>query len=144
MAEKASENPASEASPPKPDDDSRFGPVVLFLVGIWGLVAPYLSTALGYPIPVPAKVEFVDHVIPGIVILGAALWAIFSGRLPLMAALLATLGGFWMTMTHLPALRDGFRGLISMQAALIHSLPGLLILAVAGAASIKAYRLMPD
>jgi hypothetical protein len=116
----------------------------LFVFGLWGLVAPYLSTAAGYPIPVPARVEFVDHVIPGIIILGVAIFAMFSGRLPLVPALAATLSAFWMTLTHLPALRDGFRGVISMQAALIHSVPGIAILALAGLAAVRGYRAMPD
>ncbi|MGI8427002.1 MAG: hypothetical protein ACR2FO_07170 [Actinomycetota bacterium] len=117
--------------------------VALLMFGLWGLAAPYLSTALGFVIPVPAKVEFVDHVVPGIIILGVALFSIFTGRLPLVGSLMALLGGFWMTMTHLPALRDGFRHIIPIQAALIHSLPGLAILAVAAAMSIKAYKLAP-
>lgn len=110
-------------------------------MGFWGLVAPYASTAAGYPIPVPAKVEFVDHVVPGVVVLGVAMFGIFTGRISLVPALAATLGGFWMAMTHLLTLRDGIRGLVSLQAALFHSLPGFLILLVAGAASVKAYKL---
>lgn len=118
--------------------------VLIFIFGLWGLVAPYASTAAGFHVPVPARVEFVDHVVPGVIILGVALFAMFRGRLPLPAALAATLGGFWMTMTHLLTLRDGFQGTISVQAALIHSLPGIFILVLAGAASVKAYRLTPD
>lgn len=116
----------------------------LFVLGLWGLVAPYLSTAAGYPIPVPARVEFVDHVVPGTIILGVAVLAMFSGGLSLVPALAATLSAFWMTLTHLPALRDGFRGVISLQAAFIHSVPGLAILALAGLAALRSYRAMPD
>lgn len=129
---------------PSPANTSRVTAGLLLVFGLWGTLAPYASTAAGYHIPVPAKVEFVDHVVPGAVILAAALFAVFSGKLPLLAALAATLGGFWMTMTHLLTLRDGFLGRISLQATLIHSLPGLAILIVAGAASARAYRLMPD
>jgi len=122
----------------------RLLPVALFVFGLWGLVAPYLSKALGYVIPVAPVVEVVDHVIPGTVVLGVALFSIFTGKLPLLGTLVALLAGFWITMTHLPALRDGFRHVIELQAALIHSLPGLAILAVAAAMSIKAYKLAPN
>jgi len=99
---------------------------------------------MGHIIPVPPIVEMVDHVVPGVVVLAVALFGVFAGRIPLIAALAATLAGFWITATHVPAIRDGFRGLIDGQATVIHSVPGILILFTAGLAAIKAYKEMPE
>ncbi|MGH2771895.1 MAG: hypothetical protein ACRDIU_01965 [Actinomycetota bacterium] len=124
---------------------SRVIPSLLLLVGVWGLVAPYAGTAMGLVIPgLQPKVEVVDHVVPGLVIVPVALYAMFSGRVPFVGSLAAVLAAFWMTATHVLLLRDAGRNLVSWGTALWHSAPGVLGLIIAGAMAVKAYREAPS
>lgn len=111
------------------------------MFGAWGLVAPYAGTAMGLVIPgLQAKVEVVDHVVPGLVIVPVALYTMFAGKVSLIGSLAALLAGFWMTATHVLLIRDAGRGLVSWATALWHTLPGVAVLAVAGVMAARAYR----
>ena len=112
---------------------------LLLAFGVWGLVAPYLARAVGLAVPVAAKVEVVDHVVPGIVVLAVAVLSLLMRRIALVSALLATLAGFWMTATHISLLVDAEHGRASFPAALIHSLPGIIILILSIAAAVIAW-----
>ena len=122
-------------------EQSRVIPALLFVTGVWGLAAPYAGTAMGLVIPgLQPKVEVVDHVVPGLVIVPVALYAMFSGRFPFVGSLAAVLAAFWMTATHVLLLRDAGRGLVSWATALWHSTPGVLALVLAGMMAKTAYR----
>lgn len=117
---------------------------VMIPLAAYGLVAPYLSRAVGLPVPVDSTVEIVDHVVPGVVVLAVAVITLSLRRLTLVASLLATLAGFWMTATHLPLLLQAQRGEVHVGAALIHSTGGILILLLSLAGAVLAWRETPD
>lgn len=92
-------------------------------------VAPWLAKALGMELPVATSLEIVDHVVPGVVIIVAAI-VVATGRLPLFGTLIATLvaalAGLWMTATHVPLLLQARMMLVEWPTALTHSIPGIL------------------
>lgn len=112
----------------------------LLAVTVWGAVPPWIGPWLGWDVAnVPLHVEIVDHAVPGVVLAVIAA-AGLAGRLPLVAALVAVLAGLWMTATHVPLLGQAANGRVAWDAALFHSLPGLLILGVAITAAWWAWR----
>ncbi len=112
---------------------------ILLVLGAWGLTAPYAGEALGFEVNVRPIVEVVDHVVPGVAVLAAAAFALATGRLPLIPAMLSALAGFWMTSTHLPLLLQVRDQMVGLGAALWHSVPGILILLVSAVAVIVAW-----
>jgi len=55
--------------------------VSLALLGALSIVPPYLGPAIGLELDVPANVEVVDHVVPGVaIVLGAAMAALLARR----------------------------------------------------------------
>jgi hypothetical protein len=122
---------------------------VLVAIGAWTVVVPYLGRALGLEVNVTALVEVVDHVIPGLLVLVAALYLrklAARGRLAgeptaLVASGVAFLGGFWIFATHVPLLVDAARSDLPWDAAIWHSIGGL---PVAGLACWFVVRSIPD
>lgn len=108
-------------------------------IGAWTVVVPYLASALGLAVKVPARVEFVDHVVPGVVIAAAGLYlyrlargrSLSGERYALLAAGATFLAGFWVLATHLPLVQDAAQERISWEAAIWHSISALPILALA-------------
>ena len=95
---------------------------------------PYLGPAWELTASVPARVEIVDHVIPGaLAALAAALCLARRGRggptaapdaAVVAASALALLAGFWTTATHVPVLPVAADGQLSWPAALLHASAG--------------------
>lgn len=108
--------------------------VELLLFGTWGLVVPYLGRSLGFAVDTRPGVEVIDHVVPGVLVIGAALLAILGGGRSLLLALAALAAGVWMTATHIPLLRQASDGQVTWSAALWHSTPGMVILALGAVA----------
>jgi hypothetical protein len=112
---------------------------VLAAIGAWTAVVPYLGRALGLTVDVPARVEFVDHVVPGIVVLAASLYlSAIARRGPLARERFALLGagacllaGFWVLATHVPLLGDAASSAVSWEAAIWHSIAALPIVILA-------------
>ena len=108
-------------------------------IGAWTVIVPYLAKALGLAVNVPARVEFVDHVVPGVVIAAAGLYLYRLGRrrslsgerYALLAAGAIFLAGFWVLATHLPLVQDASEERISWEAAIWHSFSALPILGLA-------------
>lgn len=117
--------------------------VALLFVGLFGLAAPYTGTPLGLVVLVPPVVEIVDHVVPGIVIVGVAGLILAIRRIPLAAALIATLAAFWMTATHLPLLAQAAQGRVGWPTASWHTAPGLILLVLCAIAVSLAWRTTP-
>ena len=99
----------------------------------WAIVVPYLGPAWELTASVPARVEVVDHVVPGaLAALAAALCLARRGRDPraapdaaaVAASSLALLAGFWTTATHVPVLPVAADGELSWPAALLHASAG--------------------
>lgn len=113
--------------------------ILLAVIGAWTAIVPYLGKALGLVVNVPARVEFVDHVVPGVVIVAAALYLhrlarrrpLTGERHALLAAGATFLAGFWVLATHVPLLQDATQETVSWEAAIWHSISALPILALA-------------
>lgn len=114
--------------------------VALLAVTVWGAIPPWVGPWVGWDVQnVPLSVELVDHALPA-VILAAVAVAGLAGWLPLLVALVGVLAGLWMTATHVPLLGQAADGLVGWDAALFHSLPGILLLALTVAAAVWAWR----
>lgn len=111
----------------------------LFLLGVWATVAPYVGPALGFVVQTRSVNEFVTHTVPGVPVLavGISVWA--TRRIPLPAALVAVLCGFWMSGTHLPLLLQAAAGGVDWPSAIWHSTPGLAIFVVSAAIATYAF-----
>ena len=112
---------------------------VLAAIGAWTVVVPYLGRALGLDVNVAARVEIVDHVVPGLLVFAAALVLrrlALRGRLAgrpaaLFAAGAAFLAGFWVFATHVPLLADASRSDLPWEAAIWHSITGVPVVGLA-------------
>jgi predicted membrane channel-forming protein YqfA (hemolysin III family) len=112
---------------------------VLAAIGAWTVVVPYIGNALGFDVNVRPIVEVVDHVIPGLLLLLAALHLrrlAARGRLAgqptaLIASGVAFLAGFWIFATHVPLLADAARSALPWGGAIWHSIAGLPVLGLA-------------
>jgi hypothetical protein len=112
---------------------------VLAAIGAWTIVVPYLGRALGLDVNVSARVEIVDHVVPGLFVVAAALALrrlALRGRLAgqpaaLFGAGVAFLAGFWVFATHVPLLADASRSDLSWEAAIWHSITGVPVVGLA-------------
>lgn len=120
-------------------------PPRLLLAGLlvaagWGAAPPWVGPRLGLHIPgVPTPVEVVDHAVPAVVLAPVAVVGL-TGRLPLTVALVGVLAALWMTATHLPLLAHAHAGLVDVDAAVFHSVPGLVLLALTLATAVWAWR----
>lgn len=100
------------------------------LAGAWALLPPYTGPALN----TAARVEFADHVVPGIAVVGISLLSLAlarradAGRLLFAAGLAVVLAGFWMVATHLPLVLQATRQQAPWGATVYHSAPGLAVL----------------
>lgn len=104
-------------------------------IGAWTAIVPYLGDLLGLAVNVPARVEVVDHVIPGVIVVAAGLYlhrlagrrALAGERFALLAAGVSFLAGFWVLATHLPLIGDAADAAVSWEAAIWHSIAALPI-----------------
>lgn len=116
---------------------ARLGFTGLVLAG-WAVLPPYVGPAL----LLDPTVEFVDHVLPGLVVLAASVFALAmrsraAGPALFATGMLVTLAGFWMTVTHVPLLAQAVRGEVSWTAAGWHSAPGLAVIAFGGVWAVR-------
>lgn len=84
-------------------------------LALWATVAPWLAEAVGLEFAVPARLEIVDHVLPGVVMLAGAAVLATRGAVPgglvwLGAGAIAFLVGVWTTATHVPLVPDALQG----------------------------------
>ena len=112
---------------------------LLTATGAWTIVVPYLGKALGFEVPVAARVEVVDHVVPGAIVVAAGLFlgararrhALVSDRLAILASGAAFLAGFWVLATHTPLLYDAARTDQPWDDAIWHSITAVPIVVLA-------------
>lgn len=118
------------------------------LLGTWALLPRYVGPALELG-PRGDQLEFVDHTVPGTIVIVLSLAALLVVRLPKAAPLLfgtglvIVLAGLWMDATHLPLVLQALRDQAPWPATLHHSLPGLVIL-LFGIAWCLVFRTGPD
>lgn len=99
------------------------------LVGAWALLPPYTGPAL-----TAARVEFADHVVPGVLVLAISIVSLLMARrdnadqLLFGAGLGVVLAGLWMVATHFPLVLQATRQQAPWGATLYHSAPGVAVL----------------
>ena len=113
--------------------------IVLAAIGAWTIVVPYLGQALGLEVPVAARVEVVDHAVPGAFVVAAGIFlaararrhALASDRLAVLASGVGFLAGFWVLATHVPLIADAVRSDQPWDAAIWHSISAVPIVVLA-------------
>lgn len=117
------------------------------LVGTWALLPRYGGPRLELG-PRGDQLEFVDHVVPGAVVIVASLLALVLARRVVLGPLFAVglaivVAGLWMDATHLPLVLQATRDEAPWGATLHHSLPGLAVLLL-GIGWCLVFRVRPD
>ena len=107
----------------------------LIAVGVWGTLAPYA----GPEVAVSSTVEFVDHAVPGGIVLAVALYSLQRGAFAFVPTAVALLAAFWMTVTHVPLVSDAARGATSWEGAIWMFAPSALLLLLTGLAFASAW-----
>lgn len=111
------------------------------LIGAWALLPPYTGPALN----TAARVEFADHVVPGILVAGISVLSLLLGRRGnaertlFAGGLGVVLAGVWMVATHVPLVLQATRHQAPWDATLYHTAPGLAVLGL-GAVWALTYR----
>ena len=98
------------------------------VVGLWGVLPKYVSP----PLNTADRVEFADHVVPGVAVILlsaiALLW--WKDRSPLASlglGLAVLLAGFWMLATHLPLVAQATRGEAPWPGTIYHTASTLAV-----------------
>lgn len=128
---------AQAASQPTPSSLRQALPYAGLAVGLWAAIAPY--ALLGPDLNAAAKNEFVDHVVPGalIIVLSAAMLlrarrGANGGSFPLLAGFGVLLAGLWMTATHVPLVKDARNDIVPTDVTAWHTLPGVVVMILGG------------
>jgi hypothetical protein len=110
------------------------------VLGALSITPPYLGPVVGLELDVLAKVEVVDHVVPGVLVAVCGMLAalltrrdeeVAYGAPALGLTGLCFLAGLWQTATHAPLVLDGGGPAAPWDAVLLHSIAGPVILALA-------------
>lgn len=106
-------------------------------LGAWSIVPPYLGPELGLELDVSSAVEFVDHVIPGVVIMMFGGVALFLGArgaagtvLDLAALGICFLAGVWSMTSHVPLWLDAGGSDTPWDSVVLHATAGPAITAL--------------
>lgn len=110
-----------------------FFPIALAIFGVAAAIAPYVANAVGLTLATLPVNEVVDHVIPGAIVILVAWLTLLRGQGWLGGSLLALIAATWMVTTHVPLLVQAAQGQVDLPTALIHSIPGILVLVTAAA-----------
>ena len=100
----------------------------------WAIAVPWLARAMGLGLEVPGRLEVVDHVVPGVVVLACVvvLARIRTGGLRrLGASSAAVLAGLWITATHAVLVPEALDGVSPWGPALLHLSAGPPVVAAA-------------
>lgn len=128
------------ASPSAPDRALPRAQIGLAVLGAYSILPPYLGPPLGLELNVTAKLEVVDHVVPGVLVavcagLAAALIrrdGAAEASIPVLALTgLCLLAGLWQLATHVPLVFQAGEPQSPWGSVVLHSSPGPLILALA-------------
>ncbi|MFP5364897.1 MAG: hypothetical protein ACLGI5_19430 [Thermoleophilia bacterium] len=108
----------------------------LITVGLWGILAPYA----GPEVDVSSTVEFVDHVVPGAIVVTTAIFAIQRGASEFLTAAVGLLAALWMTVTHIPLVAAAARDQTPWDGAIWMFVPSALLLLLTGLAAASAWK----
>ena len=107
-------------------------PLLGLLLGLWAIAPPYL-VVFG-KLNVRSIVEFVDHAVPGIVVIAVAVFGFLQLRRAEPSKLLLFVGGgvislagFWMLATHVGLFSQTRQVIAPGGAVLWHVVPGLAV-----------------
>jgi hypothetical protein len=109
-------------------------PRALIALTAWAMAVPWLAKAIGQGLDVPARLEVVDHVVPGLVALAAGavlVRADATSLTRLVAGGVACLAGVWITAAHAVLVPEAIDGVSPWGAALLHLSAGPPITVVA-------------
>ena len=127
---------------PEPVQPHAANPLERWLTGLavlaaWSIVPPYLGPVVGLELDVSSSVEVVDHVIPGVCAIAAALIARSEVRrgnpdsIRALAALgVCALAGFFQAVTHFTLVMDAGGPLQPVGAVVLHATPGPVLMAL--------------
>ena len=125
----------AEATPPEAGpvpDVRRYLPWAGLVVGIWATLPKYSGPALH--VRGGTQTEFIDHIVPGIVVIAASLACLLvkpKGESPgltrFVSGLLVLLAGFWMVATHAPLVAQAARGDAPWAGTIYHSSAALAV-----------------
>jgi hypothetical protein len=111
--------------------------VALIAVAVWSILPPYVGPLVGLELDVSSTVEVIDHLIPGLLAVLAACYALMlvrrgeSDSIVLFSALaVCALAGLMQTVSHIPLVRDAGGPLQPVGAVVLHSTPGPVLLAL--------------
>ncbi len=109
--------------------------IVLAAVAAWSIVPPYLGPLVGLELDVASSIEIVDHVVPGLCAVVAALIALADARHGLtdtvraLAALgVCALAGLFQTVTHFTLVLHAGEPQAPVAAVVLHASPGPVLL----------------
>lgn len=106
--------------------------MALGILGGWALAVPYVANAAGLELNVAPILEVIDHVVPGVVIVGGAAIVLALRRkdpaaheVPVMGTVaIAMLAALWITTSHVPLLGQAAQGSAPLAASLLHAAAG--------------------
>lgn len=104
---------------------------LLVILGAWSVLPPYIGPGLGLELDVSSDVEFVDHVVPGVlVVVGGTISVVLArggaaGSLADVIALgVCCLAGFWQVATHFTLWLDAGDPARPWDAVILHATAG--------------------
>lgn len=108
-------------------------PVVGLLIGAWAMVPPYVVLFGSLQVR-SSIVEFVDHVLPGAVVIAVSALALIQLRtgqpsetLLLLGGAVIMLAGLWMLSTHVGLISQTRQGIVPAGAVGWHGVPGVAV-----------------
>jgi hypothetical protein len=111
--------------------------MLLAAIAAWSIVPPYLGPLIGLELDVTSTVEIVDHVIPGLCAVAAALLALGHARrgdsdsIRALAALgVCVLAGLFQTVSHVTLVLNAGGPEQPVDAVVLHATPGPVLLAL--------------
>jgi hypothetical protein len=96
----------------------------LAALAVWASAVPWIARALGAELDVSTRLEVIDHVVPGAIVVACCALLLrlrppgSLARLGVIA--IAALSGFWMTATHAVLVSEALDGVSPWGAALLH------------------------
>ena len=111
--------------------------IALAAVAAWSIVPPYLGPVVGLELDVASSVEIVDHVVPGLCAVAAALIALADARhgvtdsVRALAALgVCALAGLFQTVSHFTLVLHAGEPQAPVAAVVLHASPVPVLLAL--------------
>lgn len=119
--------PMPSSAGPRTASSRSHWPPLLAALAVWAIAVPWLARALGLEVDVPTRIEVIDHVVPGVVVLACA--AVLARRNDrdrtaalhrLVGCTIAALAGLWISATHGVLVPEALDGVTGWGPALLH------------------------